>query len=82
MNAGSASTQVERWSAILWIAGVLFYGVVPECRLSASGMVLECIMSAKMVTLNASGTVSHSKNCNNTYFGHVVCRICFKKAPW
>ena len=32
-------------------------GVVPECHRSVSGMVSECIMSAKMVSLSASGTV-------------------------
>ena len=34
------------------------YGVVPECHRSVSGMVSECIMSAKMVSLSASGTVT------------------------
>ena len=36
---------------------MVFYGVVPECHRSVSGMVSECIMSAKMVSLSASGTV-------------------------
>ena len=58
MNAGSASTRSERWSGILWSAGEVLYGVVPECRGSASEMVSECIMSGKMGSLSASGTVS------------------------
>ena len=37
---------------------MVLYGVVPECNGSASGMVLKCIMSAKIVSLNASGSVS------------------------
>ena len=37
---------------------MVLYGVVPECHRSVSGMVSECIMSAKMVSLSASGTVS------------------------
>ena len=36
---------------------MVLYGVVPECHRSVSGMVSECIMSAKMVSLSASGTV-------------------------
>ena len=36
---------------------MVLYGMVPECHGSASGMVSECIMSAKMVSLNASGSV-------------------------
>ena len=36
---------------------MVLYGVVPECHRSASGMLSECIMSAKMVSLSASGTV-------------------------
>ena len=36
---------------------MVLYGVVPECHGSASGMVSECIMSARMVSLNASGSV-------------------------
>ena len=36
---------------------MVLYGVVPECHGRASGMVSECIMSAKMVSLNASGRV-------------------------
>ena len=36
---------------------MVLYGVVSECNGSASGMVSECIMSAKMVSLNASGSV-------------------------
>ena len=57
-NAGSANTQAECWSGILWSVGEVLYGVVPECHRSVSGMVSECIMSAKMVSLSASGTVS------------------------
>ena len=37
---------------------MVLYGVVPECHRSVSGMVSECIMSAKMVSLSASGTVT------------------------
>ena len=36
---------------------MVLYGVVPECHRSVSGMVSECIMSDKMVSLSASGTV-------------------------
>ena len=57
INAGNASTGVGHWSSILWSAGMILYGVVPECRGIASGIVSECIMSAKMVKLSASGTV-------------------------
>ena len=39
---------------------MVLYGVVPECHRSVSGMVSECIMSAKMVSLSASGTVYRS----------------------
>ena len=38
---------------------MVLYGVVPECHRSVSGMVSECIMSAKMVSLSASGTVQN-----------------------
>ena len=37
---------------------MVLYGVVPECHRSVSGMVSECIKSAKMVSLSASGTVN------------------------
>ena len=42
---------------------MVLYGVVPECHRSVSGMVSECIMSAKMVSLSASGTVSGPGHC-------------------
>ena len=47
---------------------MVLYGVVPECPRSVSGMVPECIMSAKMVSLSASGTVTlvpHGIFCSN-----------------
>ena len=52
---------------------MVLYGVVPECHKSVSGMVSECIMSAKMVSLSASGTVGNWKwqiqlnSCLNIY---------------
>ena len=38
---------------------MVLYGMVPECHGSGSGMVSECIMDVKMVSLSASGSVSY-----------------------
>ena len=50
---------------------MVLYGVVPECNGSASGMVPECTMSAKMVSLNASGSVPQ-----NTWISHFRLKTC------
>ena len=48
---------------------MVLYGVVPECHRSVSGMVSECIMSAKMVSLSASGTVTDVVQTFSWLFG-------------
>ena len=55
---------------------MVLYGVVPECHRSVSGMVSECIMSAKMVSLSASGTVHVAKTKTLISFAVIAKLIC------